>query len=397
MISIPRLVELLGDASEVEHCICLQYLYAAFSLKMRPSEGHVTSLQIEKIREWKAALLEISRQEMLHLALVTNLRAAIGAAPRFERPEFPFQSDFYPVGLQTSLSTFGLEALDQFIYLESPVLADREGIRHVGNLYRQIRNAFTELPERAVFIGDPRKQVSRDDVLDPNGDFEEEVITGYGVEPFSICDRASALRAIDLIVEQGEGASNRCEDSHYHRLCRIRNEYIAERRACPEFEPVRCVLQDASLQKITNPATLQVARLFNHCYQTMMIMMTRFYARLNETPAEFYGLQQIVFFPLMTMVVRPLGEVLTELPANESAAQLRAGPTFELTCNVTLIENKAEAFTEFDQRLKTAAHLAGTLAYLKDENPPNAALRTRLRFIAENIQRLAFNFRELTT
>ncbi len=119
--------------------------------------------------------------------------------------------------------------------------------------------------------------------------------------------------------------------SHYHRLCRIKSEYIAELGLSREFQPARQVISNLRLEQITNPTTHELARLFNHCYHTMMIMMVRFFAKLDETPAEHYGLQQIVFFPLMTMVVRPLGEVLTELPVTEPETEWRAGPTFEMS------------------------------------------------------------------
>ncbi len=97
--------------------------------------------------------------------------------------------------------------MDLSIWRGRSRLSVQADVRHVGNLYRQIREAFVELPEQALFIGDARRQVNRADILDPTRAFEERVITGYGVEPFEITDCTSALRAIDMIVEQGEGAS----------------------------------------------------------------------------------------------------------------------------------------------------------------------------------------------
>src|SRR5215468_7172101 len=60
------------------------------------------------------------KQEMLHLALATNILTAVGAAPHFERPNFPILSRWYPEGVQIALLPFGERALRHFIYLERP-------------------------------------------------------------------------------------------------------------------------------------------------------------------------------------------------------------------------------------------------------------------------------------
>src|SRR6185295_15596368 len=93
------LIYTLGKAAELEHLVMLQYLFAAFSLKQRPSEG-VTVEQLTAIQGWRRTLLEIGGQEMLHLALVQNLLTAVGAAPRFARPNFPMPAYSYPAGVR---------------------------------------------------------------------------------------------------------------------------------------------------------------------------------------------------------------------------------------------------------------------------------------------------------
>ena len=47
---------------------------------------------------WRKTLSGIAVEEMLHLALVSNLMAAIGAAPVFGRPNFPQRSRYFPPG-----------------------------------------------------------------------------------------------------------------------------------------------------------------------------------------------------------------------------------------------------------------------------------------------------------
>ena len=65
-------------------------------------------------------------EEMLHLALVSNLMTAIGAAPVFGRPNFPQRSGYFPAGVQLDLLPFGEQALRHFLFLERPEGMDLE-------------------------------------------------------------------------------------------------------------------------------------------------------------------------------------------------------------------------------------------------------------------------------
>src|SRR4051794_35197040 len=111
-----QLLYLLTQASEVEHGIMCQYLFAQWSLKRSVEEG-VTEAQLERIRAWDATIEGVAIQEMLHLALATNLLTALGAPPHFDRPNFPILSGWYPPGVQIALVPFGERALKHFIYL----------------------------------------------------------------------------------------------------------------------------------------------------------------------------------------------------------------------------------------------------------------------------------------
>jgi hypothetical protein len=47
---------------------------------------------------WRKTLRGIAVEEMLHLALVSNLMTAIGAAPVFGRPNVPQRTRYFPPG-----------------------------------------------------------------------------------------------------------------------------------------------------------------------------------------------------------------------------------------------------------------------------------------------------------
>ncbi|HJU98476.1 MAG TPA: ferritin-like domain-containing protein, partial [Jiangellaceae bacterium] len=183
-----ELVWLLAQACELEHGLMCEYLFAQFTLKRNQREG-LSVEQLAKVAAWEAVLVEVAKQEMLHLALATNLLTAIGAAPHLHRPNFPILSRWYPPGVQVALLRFGERALRHFIYLERPEgmdLDDAEGFaavgqaqpltdgeelmavpedyQTVGHLYRGIEQGLERLVERhgegGVFIGPPKAQAT---------------------------------------------------------------------------------------------------------------------------------------------------------------------------------------------------------------------------------------------
>src|SRR5262249_43606762 len=136
-------------------------------------------------------LMSIAVDEMLHLSLVSNLLAAIGFAPQFQRANFPVPPGYHPSGVVLALAPFNLTTLDHFLYLERPegvdiadgagfeappyverathidaLLPSSEDYATVGHLYRGIHDGFTHLSEKlgeaAVFVGAPAAQVGHD-------------------------------------------------------------------------------------------------------------------------------------------------------------------------------------------------------------------------------------------
>src|SRR5713101_4918345 len=109
-----QLIYALTEAAELEHLLMCQYLFAALSFKTHLRElpnAQRKFHQIELIRSWKKAILNIAREEMQHLTYVNNLLIAVGGAPYFSRPNFPSSNRFYrsgpnSPGLEMSLENF---------------------------------------------------------------------------------------------------------------------------------------------------------------------------------------------------------------------------------------------------------------------------------------------------
>jgi hypothetical protein len=290
---------------------------------------------------------------MLHLALATNILTAVGAAPHFERPNFPILSRWYPPDVQIALVPFGERALRHFMFLERPEgmsLHDAEGfgaVGHqrplsnddpqltggaeewhtVGHLYRGIERGLAHLVDRYgesdVFIGPPKAQATTQV-------FEWPELT-------AVTNLASASSAIEIIVEQGEGARGDWVNSHFGKFVGILEDYLALRRADPNFEPARPVIPvffreppDVDLVTlIEDPLTRRVADVFNATYEVILQVQSRYFVHHGETPAELETLAATAKH-LMNWVMRNLGPMMTTLPVGPQHAGQTAGPAFEI-------------------------------------------------------------------
>jgi Ferritin-like len=347
-----ELVYLLGQACEIEHGLMCEYLYAQFSLKRGPDEG-LNPEQLARVQAWETALIGVIKQEMLHLALATNILTAVGAAPHFERPNFPILSRWYPDGVQIALVPFGERALRHFIYLERPegmALNDAAGFaaaRHaqpltagnallepvaeewqtVGQLYRGIEAGLANLCARygedAVFIGPTGAQAVTEIFEWP--------------ELIAVTDLASAGRAIETIVEQGEGARGDWIRSHFGTFVGILEDLLAMQAADPAFNPARPVEPAfvrlppdvAAGTLIEYPTTAQVADLVTGLYEVVLQVLSRYYIHHGETAGEFDTLARTAKH-VMNWVMREVGPVLTALPVGPSHPGLTAGPAFDI-------------------------------------------------------------------
>jgi len=343
---------LLAEASQLEHGIMCQYLYAAFSLKAGTEEG-VTAEQLEAIGRWRTAVVDIAIQEMLHLALVSNLMSAIGAAPTFTRSNFPRASEYFPPGVQLKLLPFCEDSLTHFLYLERPEGMERadaagfvptappplpvatdedfprgQDFATVGHLYRGIadglRHLAGRLGERGLFVGPARAQATPEVFQWP--------------DLIAVTDLASAVAAVEEIVEQGEGARGEWQTAHYGRFLRVYEEHAAMCAADPDFQPARPVLPAFSSQPfdvaepqalISDPTTKSVADMFNMGYEVLLQTLTRYFTHTDETPEQLATLVSTAF-GLMTGVLRPLGNSLTALPVGPEHPGRTTGPTFQM-------------------------------------------------------------------
>jgi CDGSH-type Zn-finger protein/truncated hemoglobin YjbI len=377
------LIYMLCEAAELEHGIMCQYLFAAFSLKQSAEEG-LSGAGLAAVRRWRAQVLHVAGQEMLHLALVHNLLSAIGAAPHLARPNLPAPASHYPAGVHLALIPFGEQALRHFMFLERPEgmdLADADGLAAmakaaplvstrdivpqgqdfatVGHLYRSIEEGFRHLADKHgedwLFVGPPRAQATAEHFGWP------ELVPVPGL--------ASACAAIEEILEQGEGPRGHWRDAHFGQFVTILDEYLGMREADPGFDPVRPVLavnvrpgeRDTGVPLITDRLTARVADLFNVSYEILLQILERFFAHTEETDAQLTVLSSATV-QLMVAVIKPLGDLITTLPVGEAHPGRTAGPSFELFYeNDYLMPHREAAWALLAERLDEAAWLCDQL------------------------------------
>jgi Ferritin-like len=406
------LIYMLCQAAELEHGIMCQYLFAAFSLKQRTDEG-LTPEELEAVTRWRRTIAHVATEEMLHLALVQNVLSAIGAAPHLTRPNLPAPARHYPAAVSLTLVPFGEQALQHFLFLERPEGMALEGAKGIdapvheavplmpegdivpqlqdfatiGHLYRSIEQGLVHLAdkfgERNLFVGPPRAQATSAEFRWP--------------ELVAVTDSASAQRALDTIVEQGEGARGHWEAAHFGQFVEILAEYRRMTAANPAFDPVRPVMfakvrrgeHDNSIPLIGDRVTAQCTDLFNVSYEILVQILERYFAHTEETDAQLATLGRAAV-TLMGGVLRPLGELITTLPVGPAHPGRNAGPSFELFYeDDDLLPHRESAWALLEERLRDASTFCSAVAKSSPEDVASAlgAVEGTLTAVADSLAR----------
>lgn len=399
------LIYMLDSAAELEHALMCEYLFAAFSLKRSVDEG-LTEDQLAAVERWRTAILTVAKQEMLHLAINCNLVSSLGASPHLSRPNLPQPARHYPPGVIFTLLPFGETALRHFIYLERPEgmdFADAEGLAAVegaapvmgpdeiaphlqefatvGHLYRSIEAGFRHLGDKLgednLFLVPATAQVSGD-------------LFGWPqLEPVTSVD--AAVRAIETIVEQGEGPRGDWREAHFGGFLDVLDEYLAMMQANPGLEVARPVLpalvrpaeSGAEADLITDALTAGIADLGNVAYEVLLQVLYRVFCHVDESDEQMRTLSQVAV-RLMVEVIEPIGELLTTLPVGPEHPGRTAGLSFELFYQPDyLLPHREAAWRIMAEHLADAA----TLANQQGQREP------RLRPVSDALHRLAETLR----
>lgn len=261
------LVEMLVAAAQLEFATIPPYLCALWSIE-------------DELDPAAESIREVVQEEMLHLALVCNLLAALGERPRLLEwaPQYPtpLPGDVH-IGLEVKLQGLNKAALADFIRIESPEkLPDNvereqedphwEGGRTIGALYDSILAAFRHLrPELKT----------------------EFQVTGP-LSWRSIATLTDVEWAIQTIQHQGEGAvlgpldSSRSDLAHYYRFLELwkekrlkfekseRHFYWRGKLPFPKCRPMAPV-PNGGYGRELSPNVAQHLKQFDKAYEGMLI------------------------------------------------------------------------------------------------------------------------------
>lgn len=181
--------DLLQKALELEHATVPLYLTALFSLVPGTNE------------EIAATLRSVVREEMLHFAIVANVVTALGGRPVIDDacvvPTYPGELPMGVAGgLRLHLDRMSIDQCRDFVTVEAPddpvTRGAASGTTTIGDFYAAIIDKIRELGDAG--FGNP----SAPQVVSPW--FRSDQL-------FAITDVASATRALELVVRQGEGTS----------------------------------------------------------------------------------------------------------------------------------------------------------------------------------------------
>ena len=395
-----ELIKALKQAAELEVAVMLQYIYAGYSVP-----NYVTGEEYVRRGLWtqeqlhlacgdgkevdnygmRGVLMEIAREEMIHFLLVNNILMAIAEPFYSAVPDFKQLNAKFPIDIDFGLEPLNALSLQYFMRLEMPAKLnedlvnesipiseqldskpelrndinrrgteyaeeeeEREEIQTIptsvqlhtygslSELYGQIRDGLQNIPDLFKVdknqVGGEHRLFMRDNLNKAHPDYQMQVY-----------DLKSALFAVDVIVEHGEGSETETETfakSHYQKfrqladalsLEQINQSKKGEKRTWnPSYPSVRNPSlnhQDHNSNVVTVPETRTVMEIFNESYFLMMQLMVQHF---NANPQGSLRRSKLMnaSIDIMTGMMRPLGELLMTLPSGKRGKT--AGPSFDI-------------------------------------------------------------------
>jgi hypothetical protein len=311
--SVEALRSHVALARQVEMSTIPPYLYAAYSIRDYEADS-------------RRLIASVVVEEMLHLALTTNLLLALGGEPDFGEglmPRYPGLLAHHEPDLPLGLRRCTTEVVrDTFMVIERPhppsAPAEPDRFETLGQFYAALEQAIHDLSGDFDLFGQsqPERQLS-----DPSY---------YGAVAFDAADSGglmliddvdSACRALDIVIDQGEGLSDHLwadpdhqELTHYHKFAQLADGTMPIGAVWPVVDDPKT----ADLPDAVRPA----ADLFNACYRLVFVTMEQMYAPGTD-PGAFVGR----LYDLMSRCLAPIARYLVTVPIGDG---WNAGPTFEI-------------------------------------------------------------------
>ena len=310
--SVPQaLVDNLRAAMAVELTTIPTYLYAYWSIKPMEEGGSRLAFQASRL------IMSVISEEMLHLGLVANVMNALGIEPTLNDPalipKYPaplLRHSTGQYGFEAGLLRLSSEAVDAFLEIELPSWkvqnpgGDQRGWDTIGEFYAEIEQQLT-----------PDLDYSHGGQL---ADFNNP---GLG-KLIQVDSQESALHALELIVDQGEGYDKKEDDdehelSHYDKFLEV--QQLLQDGSIDPVHDVYPVI-DNPFTEVYNEAQLQANQAFNSTYSALLDELQK---QFTEGNSNLFGQSTSL------MVALKQGAAALRQSGNVGGTGQLAGPTFE--------------------------------------------------------------------
>jgi hypothetical protein len=360
-------VYLLHVASEVEHALMVQYLYAAYSLggaALGDAQSH------ESARIWREVILGIAKEEMGHLITVQNVLRLIGGPLHLEREDYPFRSEFYP--FHFILEPLTKDSLAKYVVAEAPAkwLEEDPEAQPIKERAKEADSGREILPvgelyERLVKLFERDDALTDDDFRTDTEPYQasfDEWGRGYRkgergnigqespkdtpnvlVEP--VANREGVITALKNIAQQGENPAiksdtpAKIEESHFQRFLNIYRAFPEEAPPSRHTPTNPSTVESEGATYIENEHSRLWAFLFNVRYRKLLYTLKHaFHVEENEVTDRPTARGNLISWTFGEMYnLRSVAAILVTLPLTDADDDKRAaGPPFQAPYTLSL-------------------------------------------------------------
>lgn len=422
-VTLENLEEALQQAIEIEISTIPTYLYTYYSINRAPSQQVMINtltnalLQIRKQPPYSfdeataialdlsaevmvfanragALIMSVAIEEMLHMALSSNLKQALAGMPVLNgRSPATWPADLpgHQPPLKINTAKLSMKQLETFLNIEKPMKPKQKNLKSrrayipyptIGEFYEMVVDCLENNPDIRYNTHSPQLVPGKGYYAQNNIDtiyydkMHKPVFTNEDNSGDLICvaDKTSALDAINLIVEQGEGQlvknapylddENNLifsellrydfspkegeESSHFEKFAEIYQMYDALETRYNSYNIEHINFSDLFVMNIaSNPATAHypthiapVSDLINGVYTYIFVMIEECYRKSGSTQYEtfMFGIHKSMIFILNSLC----GDIMKLKYKTSEGIEYNASPTFENYPFSTLARPKSQ-------------------------------------------------------
>lgn len=308
----------LHAAMAVELTTLPTYLYGYWSLKTQEEGGSYYGALAKRI------IMSVITEEMLHMGLVANVINALGGTftlndphfiPKYPSPIIRHNTGAY--GYEVGLLRFSSGAMETFLNIEQPATdtqfekdpLNERGWNTIGEFYKEIENQLTS-------------------DLDYSHGNQLALYNNPGLgQLIQVNSQETALNALELIVDQGEGYTDPKEGleetdgdnelSHYQKFLNVQ-QWLNN----GDINPLTDVHQviDNPFNESFNQDQQRANLAFNSTYSELLDVLQKAFVQGNSS---------IFGAPTGLMVQLTQQAAVLRQSGNVTGTQFLAGPTFE--------------------------------------------------------------------